>query len=61
MRGVLGVVVANLDVIMGWRVLNSSMGGLVVALVMAVLSAIMAARGGDGDTPQIPRGEAHGT
>ena len=59
-QGVLGVVVANLDLIMGWRVLDSSMRGLVVTLVMAVLSPIMAALGGDGDTPQIPRGEARG-
>ena len=28
---------------------------------VAVLSPIMAALGGDGDTPQIPRGEARGT
>ena len=55
-QGVLGVVVANLDLIMGWCVLDPSMRGL----VMAVLSPIMAALGGDGDTPQIPRGEARG-
>lgn len=57
-QGVLGVVVANLGLIMGWCVLDPSMRGLVVALVMAVLSPIMAALGGDDDTPQIPRGEA---
>ncbi len=50
----------SLDLIMGWCVLDPSMRGLVVALVMAVLSPIMAALGGDGDTPQIPRGEARG-
>jgi len=43
---------------MGWCVLDPSMRGLVVALVMAVLSPIMAALGGDGDKPEIPRGEA---
>ena len=59
-QGVLGVVIANLDLIMGWCVLDPSMRGLVVALVMAVLSPIMAALGGDGDKPEIPRGEAHG-
>ena len=59
--GVLGVVIANLDLIMGWCVLDPSMRGLVVALVMAVLSPIMAALGGgDGDKPEIPRGEARG-
>ena len=59
-QGVLGAVVANLDLIIGWCVLDPSVSGLVVALVMAVLSPIMAALGGDGDTPQIPRGEARG-
>lgn len=58
--GVLGVVIANLDLIMGWCVLDPSMRGLVVALVMAVLSLIMATLGGDGDKPEIPRGEARG-
>ena len=60
-QGVLGVVIANLDLIMGWCVLDPSMRGLVVALVMAVLSPIMAAlSGGDGDKPEIPRGEVRG-
>lgn len=59
-QGVLGAVVANLDLIIGWCVLDPSVSGLVVALVMAVLSPIMAALGGDGDTPQIPRDEARG-
>lgn len=58
--GVLGVVIANLDLIMGWCVLDPGMRGLVVALVMAVLSPVMAALGGDGDKPEIPRGEARG-
>lgn len=59
-QGVLGVVIANLDLIMGWCVLDPGMRGLVVALVMAVLSPVMAALGGDGDKPGIPRGEARG-
>lgn len=59
-QGVLGVVIANLDWIMGWCVLDPSMRGLVMALVMAVSSPIMAALGGDGDKPEIPRGEARG-
>ena len=50
-QGVLGVVIANIDLILGWGVLDPSVRGLVVALVMAVLSPIMAALGGDGDTP----------
>lgn len=59
-QGVLGVVIANIDPIMGWCVLDPSVRGLVVTLVMAVLSPIMAALGGDGDKPEIPRGEARG-
>ena len=59
-QGVLGMVIANIDLILGWCVLDPSVRGLVVALVMAVLSPIMAALGGDDDTPQIPRGEARG-
>lgn len=59
-QGVLGVIIANLDLIMGWCVLDPSMRALMVALVMAILSPTMAALGGDDDTPQIPRGEARG-
>ena len=59
-QGVLGVVIANIDLIMGWCVLDPSARGLVVAMVMAVLSPVMAALGGDGDKPEIPRGEARG-
>lgn len=44
-QGVLGVVVANLDLIFGQVILDPSMRALVVALVMAVLSPIMAAMG----------------
>lgn len=58
--GVLGVIIANIDLIMGWCVLDPSVRGLAVALVMAILSPIMAALGGDGDKPEIPRGEARG-
>ena len=62
-QGVLGVIIANIDLIMGWCVLDPSVRGLVVALVMAVLSPIMAALGGgdDGGDVSIPRGEAHGS
>ena len=41
-QGVLGVVIANIDLIVGYAVLDPSMRALVVALVMAVLSPIMA-------------------
>ena len=41
-QGVLGVVVANIDMIVGAAVLDPAARALVVALVMAVLSPIMA-------------------
>ena len=44
-QGVLGVVVANLDLIVGACVLDPSQRALVVALVMAILSPIMAQLG----------------
>lgn len=44
-QGVLGVLIANLDLIFGQVILDPSMRALVVALVMAVLSPIMAAMG----------------
>ena len=55
-QGVLGVIIANLDLIMGWCVLDPSMRALMVALVMAVLSPVMAALGGDDDDIVIPKG-----
>ena len=48
-QGVLGVVVANLDLIFGQVALDPSMRALVVALVMAVLSPIMALLGAKED------------
>ena len=44
-QGVLGVIVANLDLLFGQVILDPSMRAFVVALVMAVLSPIMAAIG----------------
>ena len=41
-RGVLGVVVANIDLLVGVAVLEPTWRALVVALVMAVLSPLMA-------------------
>ena len=54
-QGVIGVLIANVDLIVGWCVLDPSVRGLVVALVMAVLSPVMAELGG-GDPPVIERG-----
>jgi len=54
---VIGVLVANLDLIVGWCVLDPSVRAHVVALVMAVLSPVMAELGEHGgDVPAIPRG-----
>ncbi len=58
-QGVLGVVIANIDLIMGWCVLDPSVRGLVVALVMAALSPIMAALGGGDEDIVIPKGGAN--
>lgn len=44
-QGILGVLIANLDVITGAFVLDPAMKGIVVALVMAVLSPVMALLG----------------
>lgn len=44
-QGVIGVIVANLDLLVGYVVLDPSIRALVVALVMAVLSPIMAELG----------------
>lgn len=58
-QGVLGVVIANIDLIMGWCVMDTSVRALVVALVMAVLSPIMAALGGGDEDIVIPKGGAN--
>lgn len=44
-QGVLGVVVANLDLIVGCAVLDPTWRAVAVALVMAVLSPLMAELG----------------
>ncbi len=59
-QGVLGVVVANLDMLVGATALPTEWRALVVALVMAVLSPVMAEIGKrvDEDAPEIERGDA---
>lgn len=42
LQGVIGVVVANVDMIVGFAVVDPSLRALVVAFVMAVLSPVMA-------------------
>lgn len=49
-QGVLGVIIANLDLIFGYVIFEPSTRALVVALVMAVLSPIMAVMGGENGT-----------
>jgi hypothetical protein len=45
LQGVLGVIVANLDLLVGTMALGPEWRALVVALVMAVLSPVMAETG----------------
>ena len=58
-QGVLGVIVANIDLLVGTAVLEPSWRALVVALVMAVLSPVMAEIGkaGGEESPVLERGE----
>jgi len=48
-QGVVGVVIANVDLLVGYAVLDPSMRPLVAALVMAVLSPVMAYMGEGAD------------
>ncbi len=58
-QGVLGVLVANIDLLVGCVVLEPAWRALVVALVMAVLSPLMAEIGkAGGDAPAIEKGES---
>ena len=45
-QGIIGVLIANVDVIIGSFVIDPAWKAIVVALVMAVLSPVMAALGG---------------
>lgn len=54
-QGVLGVLVANIDVLAGMVVLDPAIRAVVVALVMAILSPVMAMLGG-GDSAFIEGG-----
>lgn len=46
-QGVIGVLIANIDLILGYVAIPVEMRPVVVALVMAVLSPIMKALGGE--------------
>ncbi len=51
-QGVLGVLVANIDLILGYTALDAPTRALIVALVMAVLSPVMAQLGKVGEEQQ---------
>lgn len=51
-QSVLGVVVANVDLLMGVAVLDPTWRALCVAVVMAVLSPVMAELGKAGDSDE---------
>lgn len=48
-QGIIGVIIANADIIVGMYVLDPTQRAMVVAFVMAVLSPIMSVLGGNGD------------
>ena len=54
-QGIIGVLVANVDVLAGYVILDPAIRAIVVALVMAILSPIMAMLGG-GDSVYIEGG-----
>ncbi len=56
-QGVLGVIIANVDTITGAFVIDPTAKGIIVALVMAVLSPIMALLGGK-HSPEFIEGDA---
>ena len=47
-QGCIGVIIANLDILAGYAPIPSNLKPFIVALIMACLSPIMAALGGDG-------------
>ena len=44
-QGIVGVIIANIDLLLGYVVFDPQMRAVIVALVMAVLSPIMAEMG----------------
>lgn len=60
-QGVLGVIVANIDVLVGAAVLDPTARAIVVALCMAVLSPVMVELGKhlDATDVDVPKGGAH--
>lgn len=46
-QGIIGVIIANLDIIIGYILLDVTQRTIVVGIVMALLSPIMKALGGE--------------
>lgn len=46
-QGVIGVLIANLDLLIGFTPIPPDVKPLIAALIMAILSPVMAAMGGD--------------
>lgn len=46
-QGIVGVIIANLDIIVGYMVLDVTQRTIIVGIVMALLSPIMKALGGE--------------
>ena len=49
-QGIVGVIIANIDLLMGYVVFDPQTRAVVVALVMAILSPIMAEMGRNADS-----------
>lgn len=48
-QGIIGVIVANLDLLLGYTAIPAELRPVITGLVMAVLSPLMAALGGKDD------------
>ena len=55
LQAVIGVIIANIDYIIGQVVIDPQMRPVIVALVMAVLSPIMKALGGNDEPTAVAR------
>lgn len=61
-QGIIGVVIANLDLIVGVFHFNPEVKAIIVALVMAILSPIMAAMGStEMNKPELPENYFEGS
>lgn len=48
-QGIIGVIIANLDLLLGYTAIPAELRPVITGLVMAVLSPLMAALGGKDD------------